>query len=154
MRMHPVFQIIVLLVCVLFSVPAMSDGHDKAQIQTVNVADGIYMLVGSGGNIGVSAGDDGVLIIDDQFEAMNEKIRAAIADVTDQPVKMLLNTHWHGDHTGGNQSFAKTGALIIAHNNVRTRMSTEHFSEFFNMQVEPSPAAALPVVTFDSGVTL
>ena len=99
-------------------------------------------------------GADGVLLIDDQFAPMHDKIVAAVRAITEQPVKMLLNTHWHGDHTGGNELFAGSGVLIVAHDNVRTRMSSSHFSSFFRSESPPSPPAALPVVTFDSAVTL
>lgn len=142
------------LVGLFVVINGFADGHDRGEITTVNVADDIHMLIGSGGNIGVSNGADGVLIIDDQYAPMTEKIQAAIAQITDQPVKMVLNTHWHGDHTGGNENLARAGALIIAHDNVRTRMSASHFSRFFKAEVPASPPAALPVVTFDSAVTL
>jgi len=126
----------------------------NATITTVPVADGIYMLMGQGGNIGVSVGIDGVLLIDDQFAPMHDKIVAAVRAITEQPIKMLLNTHWHRDHTGGNELFAGSGVLIVAHDNVRKRMSSSHFSSFFRSESPPSPPAALPVVTFDSAVTL
>jgi len=144
------------LAALLCAWPVLTGAQDfsAVQIETVPVADGIYMLTGRGGNIGVSVGADGVLLIDDQYAPMHEKIVTAIAAITDRPVKMLLNTHWHGDHTGGNELFADGGALIVAHDNVRTRMSASHFSSFFNAESSPSPQAALPVVTFDSSVTL
>jgi len=131
-----------------------AQGFSNATITTVPVADGIYMLMGQGGNIGVSVGIDGVLLIDDQFAPMHDKIVAAVRAITEQPIKMLLNTHWHRDHTGGNELFAGSGVLIVAHDNVRTRMSSSHFSSFFRSESPPSPPAALPVVTFDSAVTL
>ncbi len=124
--------------------PVGAQDFSNATVTTIPVADGIYMLVGQGGNIGVSVGEDGVLLIDDQFAPMNDKITAAIAAITDQPVKMVLNTHWHSDHTGGNEQFAEAGALIIAHDNVRKRMSAAHVSSFFRSETPPSPAAALP----------
>jgi glyoxylase-like metal-dependent hydrolase (beta-lactamase superfamily II) len=132
---------------------AQQQDFDAVVIEAVPVAEGLYMLVGSGGNIGVSVGADGVLIVDDQYAPLTAKIRAAIAKLTDQPVRMVLNTHWHGDHTGGNENFAGTGALIVAHDNVRVRMSASYFSEFFQTESPPSPDAALPVVTFDSTVS-
>ena len=143
-----------LLLMVVTSARVGAQNASKATITTVSVADGIYMLMGQGGNIGVSAGEDGVLLIDDQFAPMHDKIVTAIGNITDQPIKMLLNTHWHGDHTGGNELFADGGTLIIAHDNVRTRMSAKHFSSFFGTEKPPSPPVALPVVTFDSSVTL
>jgi glyoxylase-like metal-dependent hydrolase (beta-lactamase superfamily II) len=123
------------------------------EIETVPVADGVYMLVGAGGNIGLSVGDDGAFVIDDQFAPLSEKILAAIAAVTDADVKFLVNTHFHGDHTGGNEAFGAAGALIVAHENVRARMSTDQFREIFNQPIPASPAGALPIVTFTDEMT-
>ncbi len=111
------------------------------------------MLTGSGGNLGLSVGPDAVFLIDDQYAPLTPKIQAAIAAITKKPVQFVLNTHWHGDHTGGNERFAEAGALIVAHDNVRKRMSTEQFIAFFSMRVEASPKAALPLVTFSTDVT-
>jgi len=126
---------------------------DKVEIKATAVAGNIHMLEGAGGNIGVSAGPDGVLIVDDQFAPLAAKIDAALAKLDKGALKFVLNTHWHGDHTGGNERFAEAGALIVAHDNVRKRMSTEQFLAFFNTRVEPSPKAALPLVTFSTDVT-
>ncbi|MCZ6584504.1 MAG: MBL fold metallo-hydrolase [Gammaproteobacteria bacterium] len=123
------------------------------EIETVPVADGVYMLVGSGGNIGLSVGEDGAFVIDDQFAPLSEKIMAAIAAVTDADVKFLVNTHFHGDHVGGNEAFGAAGAVIIAHENVRARMSTNQFREIFNQPIPASPAGALPIVTFTDEMT-
>jgi glyoxylase-like metal-dependent hydrolase (beta-lactamase superfamily II) len=125
----------------------------KVEIQTEKVADGIYMMTGAGGNLGLAVGPDAVFLIDDQYAPLTPKIQSAIASITAKPVQFVLNTHWHGDHTGGNEAFAGTGALIVAHDNVRKRMSTEQFLAFFKLRVEPSPKAALPLVTFGSDVT-
>ena len=118
-----------------------------------DVAPGIHMLVGHGGNIGVSTGSDGVFLIDDQFAPLSEGIRAAVAAISDAPLRFLLNTHWHGDHTGGNENFAGLGAVIVAHDNVRRRMSTEQLMAALDRSVPASPQAALPVVTFGADVT-
>ena len=136
-------------------VPGLLPAQDfsSATIKTIAVADGIYMLMGPGGNIGVGTGEDGVFVIDDQFAPMTDKITAAIASVTDRPVKMVINTHWHGDHTGGNENFSRAGALIVAHDNVRVRMNSTHISTFFKSETKPAPKAALPVVTFDNTIT-
>ena len=123
------------------------------EIETVPVADGVYMLVGSGGNIGLSVGEDGAFVIDDQFAPLSEKIMAAIAAVTDADVKFLVNTHFHGDHVGGNEAFGAAGAVIIAHENVRARMSTNQFREIFNQPIPASPAGALPILTFSDEMT-
>ena len=127
--------------------------QDSVRIQTVPVADGIYMLVGSGGNIGLAVGEDAIFLVDDQFAPLSQKITDAIRAVSDKPVRFLLNTHWHGDHTGGNENFGKVGVLIVAHDNVRQRMSVEQFLARFNQKVPASPKAALPVITFSEVVT-
>ena len=88
------------------------------------------MLTGAGGNIGLSVGADAVFVIDDQFAPLTPKITAAIAQITPKPVKFVLNTHWHFDHTGGNENIGKAGAVIVAHHNVRKRMSTEQLIDF------------------------
>lgn len=125
----------------------------QVEIQTEKVADGVYMLVGAGGNIGVSVGDDGVFLVDDQFAPLSDKIRAAVAALSDQPIRFVLNTHWHFDHTGGNENFGEGGALIVAHDNVRVRMSTEQFIAAFDRKQPPAPDVALPVVTYAEGVS-
>jgi glyoxylase-like metal-dependent hydrolase (beta-lactamase superfamily II) len=111
------------------------------------------MLVGNGGNIGVSTGDDVVFLVDDQFAPLTRKIIDAVKGVSDKPIKFLLNTHWHGDHTGGNENFGAAGVVIVAHDNVRQRMSVDQFMARFNQTVKASPKAALPVVTFAEMVT-
>lgn len=123
------------------------------QVEVVPVADGVHMLVGRGGNIGVSAGSDGVFLIDDQYAPLTEKIVAAVRSISSEPIRFVLNTHWHGDHTGGNENLGTAGSLIVAHDNVRTRMSVEQFMEAFDRRVPASPAGALPVITFSETVT-
>ncbi|PON16784.1 MBL fold metallo-hydrolase [Candidatus Entotheonella serta] len=125
----------------------------KVEIGTAKLADGVYMLMGAGGNIGVSAGTDGVLLIDDQFAPLSDKIKAAVAKLESGPIRFVLNTHWHGDHTGGNENMGAVGAVIMAHDNVRKRMSMEQFIEAFGRKVPPSPPGALPVVTYPASVT-
>ncbi|MEO8449156.1 MAG: MBL fold metallo-hydrolase [Gemmatimonadota bacterium] len=126
---------------------------DTIHIVTIPVATGISMLQGSGGNIGVAVGEDGVFVIDDQFAPLTERIRAAIAALSDKPVRFIVNTHWHGDHTGGNENFGKLGTVIVAHDNVRKRMSVDQFMARFNNTVKASPKVALPILTFDDHVT-
>jgi len=127
--------------------PAMAQApdFDAVEIKTTDLGDGIYMLEGFGGNIGISVGDDGVFVIDDQFTPLAPKIAAAIAAITDQPVDYVINTHWHGDHTGGNAHFNEAGAVIVAHDNVRVRMGNEG--------PQQSPDGALPVITFSESTT-
>jgi glyoxylase-like metal-dependent hydrolase (beta-lactamase superfamily II) len=138
----------------LFSAAAVAQqDFDKVEIQTQKLADTVYMMTGAGGNIGLSVGEDAVFVIDDQFAPLTPKIQAAIAKLSDKPVKFVLNTHWHFDHTGGNENMGKAGALIVAHENVRKRMSVEGFIEFLGMKTQPEPRVALPVVTFSRDLT-
>jgi glyoxylase-like metal-dependent hydrolase (beta-lactamase superfamily II) len=142
-----------LFVLLLTASPARAQNWDSIRVVVRTVAPGVHMLTGAGGNLGVSTGPDGVFVIDDQYAPLTDKITAAIRTVSDGPVRFVLNTHWHGDHTGGNENFGKAGALLVAHDNVRTRMSVEQFIERFNQRVPASPAGALPVVTFTEAVT-
>ena len=123
-------------------------------IKTVQVADNIYMLVGEGGNIGVLRGEDKTIIIDSQFSHVSEKLQKAIGDISSKPIAFLLNTHFHFDHTGGNEDFAKSGAYIIAHKNVRTKLKNGSNIVAFDKKMPPSSADSLPIITYDSGVTL
>ena len=132
---------------------AAAQTFDTIQIRTQPLTRGIYLLQGAGGNIGLAVGDDAVFVVDDQFAPLTPKILAAIAAVTPQPVRFVLNTHWHFDHTGGNENMGKAGALLVAHENVRRRMSAGQFIEALNRQEPAAPPGALPVVTFTEGVT-
>ena len=140
-----------ILVC--FGVQAEEDRFAGVEIQTTQVAPGIYMLVGKGGNIGVSAGADGVFMIDDQFAPLTDRITAAVAALSDQPIRFLVNTHWHGDHTGGNENLGNQGVLIVAHDNVYVRMSGDTEIAASNTVAPGSPKVALPVITFNDNVT-
>ena len=122
-------------------------------VRTETVAPGIYVLFGRGGNIGVSAGPDGVFLIDDQYAVMTESVAKAVKALHPEMPRFVLNTHWHGDHTGGNENLAKQGSVIVAHDQVRARMSTEQFVSFVQRTEPASPPAALPVVTFNDSVT-
>jgi cyclase len=125
----------------------------KVEVKAEKVAEGVYMLTGQGGNIGLSVGKSGGLLIDDQYAPLSDKILAAIKAITPDAVRFVVNTHWHGDHTGGNENMSKAGAILVAHENVRRRMSSEQFNAFSNRKTPPSPEAALPVVTFAEGVS-
>lgn len=144
-----------ILILSLAIVPALQAQQDfsKVDITVIPVAKGIYVLQGAGGNIGLSVGNDNAFVIDDQYAPLTPKIRAAIATVTQQPVRFVMNTHWHGDHSGGNENMANAGAIIVAHENVRRRMGAEQFIEVFNQKVPVSPATALPVVTFTDAIS-
>jgi cyclase len=137
----------------LVALPAGAQDRDfsKVEIKAVKAAGNIYMLEGSGGNIGVSVGSDGVLIVDDQFAPLADKIQAALKGLSDGKLKFVLNTHWHGDHTGGNQTFGAQ-APIIAHENVRKRLATDQ--TVFGEKIPASPKEALPVVTFGDRVSV
>lgn len=127
-------------------------GIDTVQIRTQSLGTGVHVLFGAGGNIGLAVGDDAVFVVDDQFAPLTPKILAAIAALTPKPVKFVVNTHWHFDHTGGNENLGQAGALIVAHDNVRKRMSAGQFIAAVNRNEPPAPKAALPVVTFAEGV--
>jgi glyoxylase-like metal-dependent hydrolase (beta-lactamase superfamily II) len=146
---------LVLLVLFLLVFAPFAYGQDfsKVEIKTIKVADGVYMLVGRGGNIGVSAGEDGVFMIDDQFAPLTDKIKNAVASISDKPIRFLLNTHWHPDHTGGNENLGKGGSVIVAHENVRKRLSTEQFMASFKRTIPPKPKGGLPVITFTKDLT-
>src|SRR6266851_676600 len=123
----------------------------KVQIKVTKVSGTVCMLEGSGGNIGVSVGEDGIVIVDDQFAPLAPKIKEALKGITDKPFKFILNTHYHGDHTGGNEVFGKD-APIIAHENVRRRLQSGTTAG--GRTVAPAPKGALPVVTFNDRVTV
>jgi cyclase len=141
---------------ILSAWPAFIHAQDfsRVQIRTTRVAEGIYMLTGAGGNIGVSAGADGILIIDSQFGQLHDKIKAALAAIVPGPVRFLCNTNWHYDHASGNESFANDGAVIIAQANTRLRMSTEQTHADLDTIVPAYPAAALPRVTCSDSITI
>ena len=145
-------SIIAASVLLVSSVQAQQN-FDKVEIKTEKLSPTTYVLFGAGGNIGVSVGEDALFIIDDQYAPVSARIVAALKQISDKPIKFVLNTHWHGDHTGGNENMGKAGALIVAHDNVRKRMSTEQFITLFKSKVPPSPKVALPVVTFSTDVT-
>ena len=132
---------------------AQAQETPAVEFTMTQVADSVYMLKGRGGNIGLSVGADGVFMIDDQYAPLTEGIRAEIAKISDQPVRFLINTHWHGDHTGGNESLGGTGTVIVAHENVRKRMSSDQVLALFGSEVPASPDGSLPIITFDSSVT-
>jgi cyclase len=146
------FAVATLLTLLNFGASAQQN-FDAVQIKTTKLTDSIYMLEGSGGNIGVSVGADGVLMIDDQFAQMTPKILEAVKAITDKPVRFLFNTHWHIDHTSGNGNLGKAGVVIIAHDNVYKRMSVENVIELLKQKLPPSPKEALPVITFNDSVT-
>jgi len=131
----------------------------KVQIKVTKVSGNIYMLEGEGGNIAASVGQDGIVIVDDQFAPLADKIQAALKDlkITDKPVRFVINTHYHGDHTGGNEPFANSGSTVIAQDNVRRRLETGGTAGnggSIKMEAKPAPRGALPVITFEHDVTV
>ena len=146
----------ILIIVLLLAFPVLAiaqDDFSKVEIKATKVSGNVYMLEGSGGNIGVSVGVDGILIVDDEFAPLAEKIKAALKTLGEGKLKFILNTHWHGDHTGGNAPLGKE-ATIIAHDNVRKRLSTEQRLEFFKQTVPASPSEAWPVITFDQSLSV
>ena len=140
-----------LLIALAAPAAAQSNRMENVQIRVEQVAPGVAVLFGRGGNIGLSYGADGNVIIDDQYAPLTERILAAIRTVDPDPVRFVVNTHWHGDHTGGNENVARTGTVIVAHDNVRVRLTMEQVVR--GERVAPSPAGALPVVTFSDNLT-
>jgi glyoxylase-like metal-dependent hydrolase (beta-lactamase superfamily II) len=138
----------------LLSSPPTAAQFDDVDVSIEPLGGSVYVLQGAGGNLGASIGADGIILIDDQFAPLTPKILAALRSVSDAPVRFVINTHYHGDHVGGNENLGESGSLIIAHDNIRERMTVEQFSRFFDRATPPYPDAALPVVTFSDRVTL
>ncbi len=136
------------------AVKSHAEERPEVEIKSQKLTDGIYVLFGRGGNIGLSVGEDGAYIIDDQFAPLSEKINSAIDKITKASVKFVVNTHWHFDHTGGNENFGKEGAVIVAHENVHKRMSTRQEMKAFNRVVEAAPKVAQPSVTYQKEMSL
>lgn len=137
----------------LFCVGVQAQDFSAVEIKSTPVTDSVHLLQGQGGNIAILVGSDGVLMIDDQFAPLSDKILAAVAEISDQPVRFLINTHWHFDHTGGNENFGKRGSTIVAHDNVRKRMASDQIIKFFNREIPASPKSALPVITYSDRAT-
>jgi glyoxylase-like metal-dependent hydrolase (beta-lactamase superfamily II) len=126
----------------------------EVKIEAQELAPGVHVLVGGGGNVGVSAGEDGIFIIDDNLEPLTPQLIDAVGRIASGPIRFVINTHWHFDHVGGNKVLGEAGALIVAHDNVRVRMSAPQFIEALGNKVPASAAEALPVITFDQALTL
>ncbi len=124
------------------------------EIRSVKLSDHLYVLTGAGGNVAVFIWEDGVLLIDDKIAPSSAKVKSAVAAITEKPIRFVVNTHWHPDHRGGNAALAEDGAVIIAQENVRRRMSVDGFVAVFNRPLPASPPQSLPVVTFTRDVTL
>jgi len=145
----------IFLLAVFLSLPGAAQAQDKKiEFSTTQLSDTVYMLTGRGGNVGISAGEDGVYIIDDQIRPVTSQLLAAIRKISDKPIRFVVNTHYHADHTGGNETIGKSGAVIIAHDNVYKRMNSEQVSVFTQSTTPPYAQAALPVVTFSDQLSL
>jgi glyoxylase-like metal-dependent hydrolase (beta-lactamase superfamily II) len=149
-----------ILGCTLFlaiaNLAAQDQDFSKVQITVTKVVGTVYMLQGAGGNIGACVGEDGIVVVDDQYAPLAEKIEAALKGITDKPVRFIINTHYHGDHTGGNAFFQKQ-APVIAHDNVRKRLEQGSMAGnlgSISMERKAAPKEALPIVTFDHDVTV
>src|SRR3954447_377125 len=124
---------------------------DKIQIKTTDLGHNTYMLEGAGGNITIAVGSDGIIMVDGQFAPLSDKIKTAIKAISPLPIKYLVNTHFHGDHTGGNENFAKDGATVVAHDNIRVRLAAGTVSGMTGAKAAPRPAEALPKQTYVGG---
>src|SRR3954464_12290261 len=144
-------RILVLVLVAATGAVAQQQDFSKVEIKAAKVAGNVYVLTGAGGNIGATVGDDGVAIVDDQFAPLSPKIHAALQKLSPKPVRFVINTHWHGDHTGGNADFADT-ATILAQANVRKRLQAG--GKVLDREIPAAPAAALPIVTFEQGLSL
>ena len=131
--------------------PAPTPPPPNPEIRVERIAPGVAVLFGRGGNIGVSYGSDGNILIDDQYAPATERVIAAVRTLDADPIRFVINTHWHGDHTGGNENLGRGGTIIFAHDNVRLRMTMEQLVR--GERVPPSPAGALPVITFSEDMT-
>ncbi len=152
LALSPLAPSVLALSLALVAAPALAQrDFSRVEIKATEVTAGVYMLEGAGGNIGLSVGADGAFVIDDQFAPLSDKIMAAIKAIDARPVEFVLNTHWHGDHTGGNEAFGAAGAHIVAHDNVRKRLKEGLKRE--TSETPPAPEGALPVVTFSDQVS-
>ena len=153
------FQALGIVGLLLMATVAFAQQQDfsKVEIKVTKVSGNIYMLEGVGGNIAASVGEDGIVIVDDQFAPLAEKIQAALKGITDKPVRFIINTHYHGDHTGGNEPFSNSGSTIIAQDNVRKRLESGGSAGnggSVKMDYPAAPKAALPIITFANDVTV
>lgn len=127
---------------------------DQVEITTIELDNRVYMFQGEGANMTIAVSDEGVIMVDTEFAELNQKIKDAIAAITDLPIRYLIITHFHRDHTGGNAGFARDGAIIVAHENVKTVLETGSLNGLTGNVVPPAPAEALPRITFDDAATI
>jgi cyclase len=148
-------SVVPLIVVIFLLAGSYSEGQDFSgvQVKATKVSGNVYMLTGAGGNIGISAGKDGVFMIDASYAPLTEKIKAAIGTFSSKPIRFVVTTQWHQDHVGGNENFAREGAILVAHENVRKRLGSEQFMKFFDRKVPPLPELALPIITFSRDIS-
>ena len=145
----------VLLIAILFaSINSLSAQDKPVEFTTFQLSDTVHMLKGAGGNVGISTGEDGLYIIDDQVRPVTTELLKAVRQISDKPIRFVVNTHYHADHTGGNETIGSAGAVIIAHDNIRKRMTTEQVSIFMQSTTAPYAKDALPIVTFNDRMSL
>jgi glyoxylase-like metal-dependent hydrolase (beta-lactamase superfamily II) len=149
--MRRLYPALTLTLSLIATAALAQQDFSKVEVKATKVAGNVYMITGAGGNIGVSSGSDGLVMIDDQYAPLAPKIEAALKTISDQPLRFILNTHYHGDHTGGNEHFGKT-APLVAHENVRKRLASG--TARGGQTIPPAPAGALPVVTFNDTLTI
>ena len=144
----------IIILVFLFTMNLLSSAYAQkfkdVEISVDQLTNGTFILTGKGGNIGLSIGKDGILLIDSQFKQLSDKIIAAIGKITDKPIRFVINTHWHQDHNDGNENLANKGAIIIAHENVLKRLTNDQFVEFLNREYNPPSSKSLPTITYDN----
>jgi glyoxylase-like metal-dependent hydrolase (beta-lactamase superfamily II) len=144
-----------LFIAILFaSINSLSAQDKPVEFTTFQLSDTVYMLKGRGGNVGISTGEDGLYIIDDQLRPITSQLLQAIRKVSNKPIRFVINTHYHADHVGGNEALGETGTVVIAHDNIRKRMTTEQVSIFRQETTPPYPKGALPILTFNDRMSL
>jgi cyclase len=151
MKRH--FLVLAIMIISLSGIRTQAQDFSKVEVKVTKVAGNVYMLEGSGGNIGVSVGPDGILLVDDQYAPLADKIKAALKTIGDGKVRFIVNTHYHVDHVNGNASFGPD-VVVIAHANVRKRLLTDQVSKFFKRTFPASPKEALPILTYEQSISL
>jgi len=145
---------LLLIAIFITSITSTQAQDKKVEFKTIQLSDTVYMLMGRGGNVGISTGEDGLFIIDDQVRPVTTQLLEAIRKISDEPISFVINTHYHADHTGGNEAIGGAGAVIIAHDNIRKRMTTSQVTIFMNNTTPRYAKDALPVVTFNDRMSL
>jgi cyclase len=123
------------------------------EVNATKLTDSMYVIQGSGGNVILSIGNDGIILVDDQYAPVTKKMESVIANITNKPIKFVINTHWHPDHVGGNERFGEAGAIIVSHENVRERLSNDQFFEIINQTIPALSKKGLPIITFSDNMT-